>query len=66
MTPQITADDVYKALIEKSDIIFLDVRTPGEFSKERIEGSVNVPVDEVVEKIEDVISDKNKKVYCYC
>lgn len=66
MIPQVTADDVYKALAEKNDVIYLDVRTPGEFSKERIEGSINVPVDEVADKIGAVISDKNKKVYCYC
>ena len=31
----------------------IDVRTPGEFSGGNIEGSINIPMDEVVDRIEE-------------
>ena len=66
MTPQITADEVYKAMNEKADIILLDVRTPEEYSKGKIERSINVPVDSIVNEITTIIPDKNKTIYAYC
>ncbi len=64
--PQITVDEVQKAIIEKADIILLDVRTPGEYRKGKIEGSINVPVDTINDQISTVIPDKNKIIYVYC
>ena len=66
MTPQISADEVYKAINDKMDIVLLDVRTPGEYSKGKIEGSINIPVDDVSSKIAATIPDKNKTIYVYC
>ena len=63
---KISADEVYKALTEKADVIFLDVRTPGEFSRGKIEGSINIPVDAISTQIEATIPDKNKTIYVYC
>lgn len=64
--PQISVDEVYKAIIKKTDVILLDVRTPGEYSKGKIEGSINIPIDTINDQIFTVIPDKNKKVYVYC
>ena len=66
MTPQITADEVYKALSEKRDVVFLDVRTPGEFGKGKIEGSINIPVDEIGDIISTSLPDKEKTIFAYC
>lgn len=64
--PQITADEVKKAIDEKADVIILDVRTPGEFDRENISGSINLPVDDIAEKILVSVPDKNKVIYVYC
>lgn len=65
MTNQINPDIVF-ASIDNPTISIIDVRTPGEFSKGSIKGSVNIPVDEIAEKIEASISDKNRMIYLYC
>lgn len=66
MVPQITADDVYKAINEKSDIILLDVRTQGEYANGKIEKSINIPVDDINTLAITSIPDKNKTIYVYC
>lgn len=66
MAPQITADEVYKAVREKADVILLDVRTPGEYGKGKIEGSINIPIDTIAEQVATIIPDKNKTIYVYC
>jgi phage shock protein E len=63
---QISTDDVKKALDNKEDIILLDVRTTGEYLRGKIAGSINLPVDEVVQKINSFVPDKNQTVYVYC
>lgn len=64
--PQITAEEVKKSIDAKEDVTLLDVRTVGEYSRGKIEGGINLPVDEVACKIETVIPDKSKKIYVYC
>ncbi len=50
---KITADDV-----------LLDVRTAAEFSKGNIETAINIPVDEIRNRLNEI--DKNKQIYIYC
>lgn len=64
--PQITADEVYKAINEKKDVVILDVRTAGEFVRGHIEGSLNIPVDDIPSQVTAAITDKNKIIYVYC
>jgi thioredoxin 1 len=64
--PQITTEEVKKSLDAKEDVALLDVRTVGEYSRGKIEGGINLPVDEVAYKIESLIPDKSKKIYVYC
>lgn len=64
--PQITVEEVKKAIDNKEDIILLDVRTPGEYNRGKIEGSINVPVDNISNNIATIIPDKNKTLYVYC
>lgn len=65
-TPQIDTRDVYKKIQAKEDFVLLDVRTPDEYSRQRIANSINLPVDQVQSQIETVVPDKNKTVYVYC
>jgi len=64
--PEIEVSKVYEALKNNKDVIMIDVRTPQEFSRGNIMGSINVPVDFVELKVEKVVTDKNKTVYVYC
>ena len=64
--PQVEVKDLNDAIKENKDISILDVRTGGEYSKENIQNSINLPVDQIAEKIEKIIPDKNKKIYVYC
>jgi len=66
MIPEITADEVYEALKEKADFVLLDVRTPEEYSKGKIEHSIHIPVDDIANNITTFIPDKNKTIYVYC
>jgi rhodanese-related sulfurtransferase len=64
--PQVTCEDVKKAIDKKEKCILLDVRTEGEYSRGKIVGSINLPVDKVDYDILKVISDKSAKIYVYC
>jgi rhodanese-related sulfurtransferase len=64
--PEIQPEEVKKAIDENLDFVLLDVRTVGEFSRGKITGSVNLPVDDVPKKIELLVPDKSSLVYVYC
>ena len=46
------------------DVVLLDVRTVGEFSRGHIDGFKNIPVDELREQISEI--EKGKPVYLIC
>jgi len=64
--PQISADEVQKAINEKKDIVLLDVRTAEEYGRGKIEGSLNISVENILDKIITAVPDKNKTIYAYC
>ncbi len=64
--PEVTVEEVKRAMDVKESFILLDVRTAGEFARGALKGSVNVPVDEVERRILTVIPDLHAKVYVYC
>lgn len=66
MIPTISPEDVKKAIDTKQSHILLDVRTPAEFSRGKLEGSINIPIDQIEENIESTIPDKQKTIYVYC
>lgn len=49
-----------------ADAYLLDVRTPEEFAEGHIEGSINLPLDEVEAKISTVVPDQTKTIMIYC
>jgi len=57
---------VVSASVFASPDYWIDVRTAEEFSEGHLEGAVNIPFDEIVEKIDSVASDKNAEIYLYC
>jgi 3-mercaptopyruvate sulfurtransferase SseA len=40
-----------KAAFDASSVVFLDVRTAGEFAQSRIPGSINIPLDELPDRL---------------
>jgi len=64
--PGISPEDVKQAIDAKDTYVLLDVRTPGEYARNRIEGSINIPVDKVDCDVQTVIPDKSQKVFVYC
>ena len=52
------------ALREKEDVILLDTRTPFEYMRGRADGFVNIPLDDLRERIGEL--DKSKKIYVMC
>ena len=64
--PQISVDVVKKSIDTHENVILLDVRTVGEYSRNKLENASNLPLDEVVERIESIVPDKSTKVYVYC
>lgn len=66
MIIQITADEVKKSIDDKKDIVLLDVRTPEEYSRGKIEGSINISVENIPDQIASAVPDKTKTIYAYC
>jgi peroxiredoxin family protein/rhodanese-related sulfurtransferase/TusA-related sulfurtransferase len=48
----------------KEDVFLLDVRTPEEYALGSIEGSVNIPLDELREHLDELPRDKEIVIYC--
>ena len=49
-----------------SNILVIDVRTKDEFRCGHINGAINVPLQDIKEKIGNVVKDKNKVIIVYC
>ena len=52
------------ALRERKDVILLDTRTPFEYMRGCADGFVNIPLDDLRERIGEL--DKSKKIYVMC
>lgn len=51
-------------LIERDDVVLLDVRPVEEFSAGHIPGAVNIPMDSLVDEVDSLDADKDVIVYC--
>ena len=52
------------SLYERKDVILLDTRTPFEYMRGAADGFINIPLDELRERIGEL--DKTKKIYVMC
>lgn len=55
-----------KAMIDREDVIILDVRTQEEYDSGHIENAVLLPVTEIADKAEEILPDKDAKILIYC
>lgn len=61
--PQVDVEAV-SAIEESKRPLLLDVRTPQEFAAGNIPGAVNIPVDDLRARLEEVPRDREIAVYC--
>jgi rhodanese-related sulfurtransferase len=66
MIKNITPEDLSQKIGENQQFVLLDVRTPGEFSRGKIKASINLPLDNVENRVRSVVPDLNSTVYVYC
>ena len=52
------------SLRERKDVILLDTRTPFEYMRGRADGFINIPLDDLRERMVEL--DKSKKIYVMC
>ena len=52
------------SLREREDVILLDTRTPFEYMRGSADGFINIPLDDLRERIGEL--DKAKKIYVIC
>lgn len=50
---------------ETENAVLVDVRTKEEYAERKIEGSINLPLDEIL-KITSVVPDKSTPVFLHC
>lgn len=62
----ITAEQAKGIMDSQEDYIILDVRTQDEFDESHIPGAVLIPHDEITEKAEDLLTDKDQLILVYC
>jgi rhodanese-related sulfurtransferase len=60
----ITPDGLREKMEKGDDFILLDVRSPGEYAADAIEGSRLLPVQELSLRVRELPSDKEIIVYC--
>ena len=56
--------DEISALLQREDVTLLDTRTRREYAMGHIDGFVNIPVDELRERLDEV--ERGKPVYVIC
>jgi phage shock protein E len=66
--PAMIAPDQLVQRMEKKDkdLVLLDVRTPDEFAAGHIPGAINIPHDQLPNRLAEIAGAKNKDVVVYC
>ncbi len=63
--PTITPAQLLDALAGGDRPYVIDVRSPGEFHRDHLEGAVNIPIDELRSRIGEVPTDRPVVLYCH-
>lgn len=62
----ITAQQAKEIMDKEEGYIILDTRTQQEYDESHIPGAILIPYDEVQEKAEGILTDKNQLILVYC
>ena len=63
---KITAEEAKEMMDQDSSVIVLDVRTEEEYNTGHIEGAILIPNTEIIEKAENILTDKSATILVYC
>ena len=62
----ITAQEAKEIMDTQEGYVILDTRTQEEYDEGHIPGAIVLPYDEVLEKAEGILTDKNQLILVYC
>ena len=62
----ITAEEAKQIMDTEKGYIILDVRTLEEYDEGHIPGAMVIPHEEIAERAEDVLTDKDQLILVYC
>ena len=63
---QISMEEAVTIMAQESDYIILDVRRADEFASGHIPGAIVISHEEIAEKAEEVLTDKDQLILVYC
>lgn len=63
---KISSAEAKEIMDNQTGYVILDVRTPFEYEEEHIEGAVLIPDNEISQKAEQVLTDKDQLILVYC
>lgn len=64
MSPGLTAEQLLAKQVSGQAPLVVDVRTPVEYGIAHIPGAINVPVEEIEERLDEFNNDNGVLVYC--
>jgi phage shock protein E len=64
--PEISPDSLLKKMKSESKPLLLDVRSPQEFTDGHVADAVNIPFNELRDRIGELGADKAREVVVYC
>lgn len=62
----ISQEDLLTRMKDKTEQLILDVRSEGEFSRGHIEGAVNIPHNQVADRLDELKKYKEKDIIIHC
>ena len=62
----ITAEEARQIMDTEEDYVILDVRTQEEYDQGHIPGAIVIPHEEIEEKAQQALPDKNQLILVYC
>ena len=62
----ITAEEAKQIMDTEKGYIILDVRTQEEYDEGHIPGAIVIPHEEIAERAEDALTDKDQLILVYC
>jgi phage shock protein E len=46
--------------------LYVDVRSPGEFAGGHVDGALNIPLDQLARRIDELGTDRSREIVLYC
>ncbi len=60
----ISVNETWDLIQNEPELVILDVRTPSEYEEAHIEGAINIPVEEIADRLDELGANDMFLVYC--